>query len=114
MVRNIFTFPLLVGLLTYQYYNIGFEKVHLNQHYNTDMLPNTLTFYCHRAWIHTDKVKVGVIIAVLVGAVLLLAAIASLAYWYFAKYRYRDQVKYNNLDGVEANEEETLIGDQQL
>jgi len=46
--------------------------------------------------------------------VIMLAVVASLAYWYFAKYRKRDQVKYNNLDEVETNEEETLIGDQQL
>lgn len=70
--------------------------------------------YCHRAWIHSDKVKVGVIVAALVGVVIVLAVIASLAYWYFAKYRNRDQVKYNNLGEVETNEEETLIGDQQL
>lgn len=70
--------------------------------------------YCHRDWIHSDKVKVGVIVAALVGVVIVLAVIASLAYWYFAKYRNRDQVKYNNLEEVETNEEETLIGDQQL
>lgn len=70
--------------------------------------------YCHRAWIHSEKVKVGVIVAVVVGLVIMLAVVASLAYWYFAKYRNRDQVKYNNLDEVETNEEETLIGDQQL
>lgn len=69
---------------------------------------------CHRAWIHSEKVKVGVIIAVLLGVVIMLAVVASLAYWYFAKYRSRDQVKYNNLEEVETNEEETLIGDQQL
>lgn len=56
----------------------------------------------------------GVIVAALVGVVIVLAVIASLAYWYFAKYRNRDQVKYNNLEEVETNEEETLIGDQQL
>ena len=78
---------------------------------------------CNRDWIHSNKVKVGVIISVLLGVVIMLAAVASLAYWYFAKYRNRDQVKYDNLTNTQTNEEEnilvggdrqTLIGDEQL
>ena len=68
--------------------------------------------FCNRTWIHSNKV-VGVMIIVLSGVVIILAAIASLAYWYFAKYRNRDQVKYNNLEEAEINEEETLIGSDQ-
>lgn len=89
------------------------ELPHLRLYF-TILIPKKLTLYCHRAWIHSEKVKVGVIVAVVVGLVIMLAVVASLAYWYFAKYRNRDQVKYNNLDEVETNEEETLIGDQQL
>jgi len=70
--------------------------------------------FCDRDWLQSKKVKVGAIIAVLVGLVVMLAGIASLAYWYFSKYRHRDQVKYNNLNQVETNEQENLIGDQQL
>lgn len=69
---------------------------------------------CDRGWLHSKKVKVVVIVAVLVGLVVMLAGIASLAYWYFSKYRQRDQVKYNNLNQVETIEQENLIGDQQL
>lgn len=65
-------------------------------------------------WFQSKKVGVAVIIAVSVGLVVMLAGIASLAYWYFAKYRHRDQVKYNNLNQVEIVEQENLIGDQQL
>lgn len=72
-----------------------------------------IVLWCDRAWIHSNKVKVSVLIAVLVGVVIMLAAVASLAYWYFAKYRNRDQVKYNNLGEVERNEDETLVGGDQ-
>ncbi|KAG0617623.1 hypothetical protein M758_4G003500 [Ceratodon purpureus] len=65
-------------------------------------------------WVQSKKGKVGVIIAVLVGLVVMLAVVASLAFWYFTKYRDRDQVKYNNLNQIEITEQETLIGDQQL
>jgi flagellar basal body-associated protein FliL len=64
---------------------------------------------CNRDWIHSNKVKVGVIISVLLGVVIMLAAVASLAYWYFAKYRNRDQVKYDNLENTQINEEENIL-----
>ncbi|XP_024392664.1 protein ASPARTIC PROTEASE IN GUARD CELL 1 isoform X2 [Physcomitrium patens] len=66
------------------------------------------------AWIHSDRAKMGAMIAILVGVVVLLAVIASLVYWYFFKYRNRGQIKYENLEVAETNEEETWIGDEQL
>lgn len=79
-----------------------------------DNIDRDFLIQCGRGWSQSKKVGVAVIIAVSVGLVVLLAGIASLAYWYFAKYRHRDQVKYNNLNQVEIVEQETLIGDQQL
>lgn len=56
--------------------------------------------------------RVAALIAILVGVVLVLAAGASLVYWYLLRYRDKATAKYNNLD--EVGEEETLMSDEML